>query len=65
MLRVLDLYYKVAIFQLELWKCTSRARVVPQSCECPTGAAEVCFVVTRLVLESGDLAGAAEVHFAH
>ena len=32
-LRVLDLYYKVAIFELELRKCTSRSRLVLQSCD--------------------------------
>ena len=32
MLRVLDLYYKVAIFQLELEACTSRMRLVLQKC---------------------------------
>ena len=32
-LRVLDLYYKVAILELELWKCASRTRLVLQSCD--------------------------------
>ena len=32
-LRVLDLYYKVAIFQLKLEACTSRVRLVLQSCD--------------------------------
>ena len=31
MLRVLDLYYKVEIFELEMRKCTSRTRLVLQS----------------------------------
>ena len=32
MLLVLDWYYKVAIFELEMRKCTSRTRLVLQSC---------------------------------
>ena len=40
-LRVLDLYYKVAIFELELRKCTSRTCLVLQSCD--FRAAEVYF----------------------
>ena len=43
MLRVLDLYYKVAIFELELRKCTSRTRLVLQSCDFRAGDAEVYF----------------------
>ena len=42
-LRVLDWYYKVAIFELELRKCTSRTRLVLQSCDFRAGAAEVYF----------------------
>ena len=42
-LRVLDLYYTVAIFELEMRKCTSRTRLVLQSCEFRAGAAEVHF----------------------
>ena len=42
-LRVLKLYYKVAIFQLELQKCTSRITRVLQSCDFPAGAAEMYF----------------------
>ena len=32
-LPILDLYYKVAIFELELRKCTSRTRLALHSCE--------------------------------
>ena len=42
--RVLDLYYKVAIFELELRKCTSRTRLVLQSCDFRAEDAEVYFV---------------------
>ena len=42
-LRVLDLYYKVAIFELELRKCTSCTRLVLQSCDFRAEAAEVYF----------------------
>ena len=42
-LRVLDLYYKVAIFELELRKCTSLTRLVLQSCDFRAGAAELYF----------------------
>ena len=42
-LRVLDLYYKVAIFELEMRKCTSRNTLVLQSCDFRAGAAEVYF----------------------
>ena len=42
-LRVLHVYYKVAIFQLDVRKCTSRATLVLQSCDFPAGAAEVYF----------------------
>ena len=42
-LRVLDLYYKVAIFELELRKCPSRTRLVLQSCDFRAGAMEVYF----------------------
>ena len=42
-LRLLDLYYKVAIFELEMRKCTSLARLVLQSCDFRAGAAEVYF----------------------
>ena len=40
-LRVLDLCYKVAIFKLELRKCTLRTRLVLQSCDFRAGASEV------------------------
>ena len=43
-LPVLDLYYKVAIFELEMRKFTSRTRLVLQSCDFRSGAAEVYFV---------------------
>ena len=43
-LRVLDLYYKVAIFQLELEACTSRVRLVLQSCDFRAGAGNLYFV---------------------
>ena len=43
MLRVLDLYYKVAVFELELRKCISRTRLVLQSCDFRAGATEVYF----------------------
>ena len=64
MLRVLDLYCKVAIFELELRKCTSRTDLYhkvaifePQLRKCTSR--------TRLALQSFDFrAGAAEVHFA-
>ena len=36
---MLDLYYKVAIFELELRRCTSRTRLVLQSCDFRAGAA--------------------------
>ena len=42
-LRVLDLRYKVAIFELERRKCTSRTRLVLQSCDFRAGDAEVYF----------------------
>ena len=42
-LRVLRLYYKVTIFQLELRQCTSRTTLVLQSCDFPAGVAEVYF----------------------
>ena len=42
-LRLLDLYYKVAIFELELRKRTSRTTLFLQSCELRAGAAEVYF----------------------
>ena len=38
---VLDLYYKVVIFELEMRKCTSRTRLVLQSCDFRAGDAEV------------------------
>ena len=62
---MLDLYYKVAIFELELRKCTSCTRLVLQSCDFRAGAAK-CTSRTRLVLQSCDFrAGAVEVYFAH
>ena len=76
-LRVLFFYYKVANFELELWKCTSRTRVVLQSCDFPAGAAEVYFAIfelelrkctsrTRLARQSCDArAGATEVYFVY
>ena len=42
-LRLLDWYYKVAIFELEMRKCTSLTRLVLQSCDFRAGAAEVYF----------------------
>ena len=42
-LHVLDLHDKVAIFELEMRKCTSRTRLVLQSCDFRAGAAEVSF----------------------
>ena len=42
-LRVLDLHYKVTIFELEMRKCTSRTRLVLQSCDFRAGDAEVYF----------------------
>ena len=42
-LRVLDLYYKVAIFQLELEPCTSRTRLVLQSRDFPARARSLYF----------------------
>ena len=77
MLRVLDLYYKVAIFELELRKSASRTRLVLQSCDFRAGAAEVyCKVAifelelrkctSRLTLQNYDFrAGAAEVYLAY
>ena len=38
---MLQLYYKAAIFELELRKCTLRTRLVPQRCAFRAGAAEV------------------------
>ena len=68
-LRVLDLYYKVAIFELEMRKymrkCTSRSRLVLQSCDFRAGA-QKWTSHTRLVLQSCDFrAGDAEVRFAY
>ena len=61
-LRVLDLYYKVGIFELELRKCTSRTRLVLQRCDFRAG----CTSRTRLVLQSCDFRSvAAEVYFAY
>ena len=40
-LRVLDLYYKLAIFELEMRKCTLRTRLVLQSFDFRAGDAEV------------------------
>ena len=40
-LGVLDSCYKVALFELELRKCTSRTRLVLHSCDLRAGAAEV------------------------
>ena len=42
-LRVLDLYYKVAVFELKLRKCTSRTRLVLQGCDFRAGDAEEYF----------------------
>ena len=50
MLRVLDLCYKVAIFQLELEACTSRVRLVLKS----ELELETCTSCTRLALQSCD-----------
>ena len=46
-LRVRDLYYKITIFELELQKCTSRPRLVLQSCDFRAGAAEIRSLVAR------------------
>ena len=43
MLRVLDLYYEVAIFELELRKSTLSTGLVLQGCYFRAGAAEVYF----------------------
>ena len=40
-LLVLDLYYKVATFELEMRKCASRTRLVLQSCDFRAGSAKV------------------------
>ena len=65
MLRKYDTCTEVAIFELELQKCTSRTRLVVQSCDFRAGDAKVS-VSTRLVLQSCDFrAGAAEVYFAY
>ena len=40
---MLGLYYKVALFKPELRKCSSRTRLVTQSCDFRAGAAEVYF----------------------
>ena len=48
-LRVLGLRYRVAIFELELWKCTSRTRVALQSCDLEL---RKCTSRTRLVLQN-------------
>ena len=45
MLRVLDLYYKVKIFQLET--CTSRTRLVLQSCDFSARAGNLYFTLTQ------------------
>ena len=62
-LRVLDLYYKVAIFELELRKCTLRTlyyKVAIFELEM-----RKCTSRTRLVIQSCDFrAGDAEVYFA-
>ena len=64
-LRVLDLYYKVAISELELRKCTSRIRLVLQSCDFRAGAAEVYFsystCTTKLRFPSWSCGGAIRV----
>ena len=62
-LRVLDLHDKVAIFGLEMRKCTSRTRLVLQSCDFRAGAAEV-YVAYTLALPTCDFP-AAEVYFAY
>ena len=65
------MHYKVAIFDLELRKCTSRkcasrTRLVLQSCDFRAGALRKCTSCTRLVLQSCDFrAGDAEVYFAY
>ena len=63
--RVLDLYYKVGIFELEMRKCTSRTRLVLHSCDFRAEQRK-CTSRTRLVLQSCDFrAGDAEVYFAY
>ena len=62
MLRVLDLYYKVAIFELELRKCTSRTRLVAIF----ELELRKCTSRTRLVLQSYDFrAEDADVYFVY
>ena len=67
MLRVLDLYYKVAIFELEMRKCTSRTRLVLQSCDFRVGAAEVSVLCIPEPSKSTEISVHAEksvnVHF--
>ena len=53
MLRVLDLYYKVAIFQLELEACTSLVRLVYKVAIFELEL-ETCTSCTRLALQSCD-----------
>ena len=48
--RALDLYYKVAIFELELETCSSCTRLALQSC----GFSETCASRTRLVPQGCD-----------
>ena len=43
MLCVLDLYYKVAIFELELRKCTSCIKLVLQNYDFRVGATKMYF----------------------
>ena len=62
MLRVLDWYYKVATFELELETCTSCTRLALQSCDFP----ETCTSRAILVLQSRDFpARAGNLYFAH
>ena len=64
-LHVLDLQDKVAIFELEMRKCTFRARLVLKVSIFELEMRK-CTSRTRLVLQSCDFrAGAAEVYFAY
>ena len=65
-LRVLDLCYKVAIFELELRKCTSRTRRVLRKLRLSSWSCGSVLRALGLYYKVAIFrAGAAEVYFAH
>ena len=64
-LRVPDWHCKVAIFELELWNCTSRTRLALQSCDFRAGALEMYFAYqtgsTKLRFSSSSFGNALRV----